>query len=163
MGHNLLTHKTMQEKNAIHIISKNCDIGLNTFCQLDGLSKFEYNYSLDRNLAYFEKINNHKLQINTNLSNVQQISNKILSYYYSLDDNQKRMLKNPEYWKEEIQIAIKIELSEHQIIDKFICEEINQNSQLILENVKKQIDINTIQYFINDQDFFDTNNFLNLN
>lgn len=142
----------MQQNKVIEIPAKNCKLGLNIFCQLDGLSKFEYNYSLDRNLAYFEHINNHTLQINTNLSNVQQISNKILSFYYSLNDNQKRMLENPEYWNEEIVIAIKIDIDEN-IYDRFVCDEIKQNSKKILQNVKKHINVNTIQYFF-DQEFF---------
>ena len=144
----------MQQNKVIEIPAKNCKLGLNIFCQLDGLSKFEYNYSLDRNLAYFKQINNHTLQINTNLSNVQQISNNILYFYYSLDDNQKRMLTNPDYWWEEIVIAIKFDIDEN-IYDRLVCDEIRQNIKIILQNVKKQININSIQYFFNKQKFIE--------
>ena len=142
----------MERNDYIQIPENEYEIGLNTFCQLAGLSKFEYNYSLDRNLAYFKQINNHTLQINTNLSNVQQISNNILYFYYSLDDNQKRMLTNPDYWWEEIVIAIKFDIDEN-IYDRLVCDEIRQNIKIILQNVKKQININSIQYFFNKQKF----------
>ena len=144
----------MERNDYIQIPENEYEIGLNTFCQLAGLSKFEYNYSLDRNLAYFKQINNHTLQINTNLSNVQQISNNILYFYYSLDDNQKRMLTNPDYWWEEIVIAIKFDIDEN-IYDRLVCDEIRQNIKIILQNVKKQININSIQYFFNKQKFIE--------
>jgi hypothetical protein len=128
---------------------KICSIGLNTFCQLDGLSRHEYVYSLDRNLAYFEKIDDYTVRINKNLCNVEQISNKIINFYEILNDEQKRMLLNPENWQEEIQIGIKVDFN-GIYFDRTVCDQIKVNSRKILQLVKKHINITTIQYFLDN-------------